>query len=97
MNLTTLIELAGMFSEGRRALKYDLEKNVVFQTEQARDVAISMCASADAVTALVVSMEDSDLGIHDFKETVEWVREFSRELSAFQKPASFTISGGQKH
>ena len=97
MTIKVLVELAALFSDGREALRKDMEENIIFRTEQARATAVEACGSPEGVGAFVGAFDGDALGLHDFKETVDWARSFSSDFASFHKVSSLVISGGEKH
>ena len=58
---------------------------------------LEACSSSDGVRTLIDPIVRSSIGVHEFKNALEWVKSFSHDISSFHKQLGFVLSGGGKH
>lgn len=97
MTVRLMLEIASLFSEGRDAVRKDIEENIEFPNEDAKYLAVARCGTQATCCAMAAEMEEAGFGIQDLPHTLAWVQSFSKEMSGFHKMTSFPISGGEAH
>ena len=97
MTVRTMLEIASLFSEGRDAVRKDMEESVEFPNEDAKYIAMAKCGSQMTCSSMAAEMEEAGFGIPDLPNALKWLQSFSKDISGFHKITSFPISGGEDH